>query len=153
MTNDQYMILVQELQTDPLGRGYAAMTAEEVSAALNAQDRLLPGGTFCTMRAVLEKVPDAGPLIATLDAIAATDPVIAEGLRALRTYATDGGLDFSSPVVIALVDQLYAAGVVRADQREALLALGKRPASRAEELGLPQVYPGHVASARQMMKG
>ena len=35
--------------------------------------------------------------------------------------------------------------------KQKLLALGERPVSRAEILGLPEVYPGHVESARRMM--
>jgi len=36
--SDFYQTLITELQTDPLNRGYASMTDEQVAAALNEKN-------------------------------------------------------------------------------------------------------------------
>ena len=38
MRNEQYAVLTDELRNDPLGRGYASMSDEEVAASLSEND-------------------------------------------------------------------------------------------------------------------
>ena len=151
MTNDEYGILINELQSDPLGVGYVNMSDEEAAAALNAPTRTKPDDTLYTLRKVLMSVSDAATLIAKLDAVAESNPIVAEAMRMLRTYSEGGGLSFAEPATIAMIEQLHAGGVLTQQERDELLAIGKQPASRAEELGLPEVYPGHIESARLMI--
>ena len=40
--SDFYDVLIAELRNDPLGRGYAPMTDEEVAASLNEKNRRVP---------------------------------------------------------------------------------------------------------------
>ena len=49
---------------------------------------------------------------------------------------------------VALVDGLVAGAVLTAADKAALIAEATVPRSRAEELGIPRVKPGHVAEAR-----
>lgn len=146
-----YDILVAEIGDDPLGYGYANMSDEQVADALNALTRTKPDDTLYTMRRLMIGVSDAATLIAKMDAVAASNPVVAEAMRMLRTFGEGGGISFADPATIAMIQQLYAANVLTDTERDELLAIGKQPASRAEELGLPQVYPGHVESARNMI--
>ncbi len=58
MTNEQYAVLTDELRNDPLGRGYAPMTDEEVAASLNERNRRVPTQRFISMRAIAAVLDD-----------------------------------------------------------------------------------------------
>ncbi len=58
MTNEQYAVLTDELRNDPLGRGYAPMTDEEVAGALNEKNRRVPTQRFISMRAIAAALDD-----------------------------------------------------------------------------------------------
>jgi len=58
MRNDEYAILVNELQADPLGVGYANMTDQQVAEALNEQNRRVPTQRFISMRAIANVLDD-----------------------------------------------------------------------------------------------
>ena len=55
---DFYETLVAELQTDPLNRGYASMTDEQVAASLNERNRRVPTERFISMRAIAAVLDD-----------------------------------------------------------------------------------------------
>jgi len=55
---DYYQTLITELQTDPLNRGYASMTDEQVAAALNEANRHVPTQRFISMRAIAAVLDD-----------------------------------------------------------------------------------------------
>lgn len=48
---DFYETLITELQTDPLGRGYAQMSDEQVATTLNERNRRVPTAYTRTIRA------------------------------------------------------------------------------------------------------
>jgi len=50
--SDFYETLVAELRDDPLGRGYASMTDEQVAASLSEANRHVPTQRFISMRAI-----------------------------------------------------------------------------------------------------
>ncbi len=52
MRNEEYAILVNELQADPLGVGYPNMSDEEVAASLNEQRYSVPTQRFITWRVI-----------------------------------------------------------------------------------------------------
>jgi len=143
-----YTILKNEITNDPLGRGYASMSDAQVAASLNTVDRTVPDSTRYTMRRVMEVMTDAGAAITKLDQV--TDPLVVEAMRALRSYTEGGGLDFSHPKTIGMIDQLTSQGVLTSQEASELKSIGTKPASRAEELGLERVEVGHVTSARAM---
>ena len=87
-----------------------------------------------------------------LNQLAQASPKVADMLpflsQATGDDGTGGGIDYGNAGVRAMIQAL--PGISEATKQK-LLALGERPASRAEILGLPQVYPGHVESARNMI--
>jgi len=58
MRNEEYAILVNELQADPLGVGYANMTDDEVAASLNEPRYSVPMQRFITWRAIAAVLTD-----------------------------------------------------------------------------------------------
>ena len=55
MRNEEYAILVNELQADPLGVGYANMTDDEVAASLNEPRFRVPTADISTYHRYLPK--------------------------------------------------------------------------------------------------
>ena len=156
MTNEQYAVLTDELRNDPLGVGYANMTDDEVAASLNEPRYSVPTQRFITWRAIAAVLDDAeyAAVKTSLNQLAQVSPKVADMIpflsQATGDDGTGGGIDFGNADVRAMIQAL--PGVSEETKRK-LLALGERPASRAEILGLPEVYPGHVESARRMMGG
>jgi len=68
---------------------------------------------------------------------------------ALKTIERDETeLDLTLPDRMALVDGLVAGGVLSAADKTSLIATSTTAISRAEELELPVIKPGHVIEAR-----
>jgi len=154
MRNEEYAILVNELQADPLGVGYPNMTDDEVAASLNEPRYSVPTQRFITWRAIAAVLDDTeyAAVKSALNQLAQASPKVADMLpflsQATGDDGTGGGIDFGNAGVRAMIQALPGIGEAI---KQKLLALGERPASRAEILGLPEVYPGHVESARRMM--
>lgn len=154
MTNEQYAVLTDELRNDPLGIGYANMTDEDVAASLNEPRYSVPTQRFITWRAIAAVLDDDeyAAVKAALNQLAQASPKVADMIpflsQATGDDGTGGGIDFGNTGVRAMIQAL--PGVSEAAKGK-LLALGERPASRAEILGLPEVYPGHIESARNMI--
>jgi hypothetical protein len=127
-------VLGDELTGDPLGRGYDAMTAEEAAIDLTTQYRSGP----------VEAVTGAAILNTTDDAEFDALPDTAKD-RWLALCAIDS-IDVTSGVAKAIEADLFGPGTAT---RTSLLAMKTRPISRATELGLPTVKPGHVEEARR----
>lgn len=86
-------------------------------------------------------------ILQRLDAAAAADAVIA---RVRGWFAPSaGGVDVGLAATRAMLDQLQADSVLTADQVTAIKAMAEGMQTRAAEYGLPLVYEGHVAKARQ----
>ena len=60
----------------------------------------------------------------------------------------DGNLTPGNPLHVGMINQIVAAGVISAADRTALVAKATRDVSRATEIGLEFVQPGHVENAR-----
>lgn len=154
MTNEQYAVLTDELRNDPLGIGYANMTDEDVAASLNAPRYSVPTQRFITWRAIAAVLDDDeyAAVKSALNQLAQASPKVADMIpflsQATGDDGTGGGIDFGNAGVRAMIQALPGIGE---ETKRKLLALGERPASRAEILGLPEVYPGHVESARNMI--
>jgi len=141
-----YARLRDELQQDPLGRGYVAMSAEQAAASLMADDRAVVQpfrvGALGIMR---EAGPAAGAAILdAIEAASASDSRLKWFLRELNTT----GIDLGDPVTRATIDELVSAGVLTPSQGAVLKGAAIRMISRAEELGLGEVRPGDVDTAR-----
>jgi hypothetical protein len=155
--NNFYDVLVEELRNDPLNLGYSGKSDQEVADLLNDPTKdEVDDHIFCTLRRVIERLVESGidpnVTITKLEAAAASNYVVAEGLRALRSYTDGGGLDFANLATRTIILQLQAANVLTDQEAAAILSLGRRKASRAEALGLTGVNMYHVQSARAMMQ-
>jgi len=157
--SDFYSTLIAELRDDPLNRGYASMTDEQVAAALNEKNRRVPTQRFISMRAIADVLDDVeyAKVKAAIQALASQSPRVADMLMFLNMpcdeSGTTGGIDFGNDSVRQMIETLRQIdGSIQEATIAKLLALGERVVSRADELGLGEVNKYHVASARHLMQ-
>ena len=122
-----------ELLTDPLGRGYASKTDQQCADDLNTVYRTRPRTNIPTWEVLEATIPAE---YATLTA--------AEKQR-YQIFISAGTLNPAGTNTRAAFSAMFAAGTTT---RTNLLELASEPCSRAAELGIPRVKPGHVAEAR-----
>jgi hypothetical protein len=127
--------LKTELTDDPLARGYAGMNDEQSAVSLNIADRQpnresLTGGMIA-----------ASVVRAELAALLSIDD---------KNYVLGLMSAGDMPLTANLKAELGGIFGVGTATRANLIALLKRPGSRAEELGLGFVTPSHVADARRL---
>jgi len=156
--SDFYETLISELQNDPLNRGYASMTNEEVAASLNEINRRVPTQRFISMRAIAAVLDNEqyARVKAAIQTLASQSVRVADMLTFLNMPCDDsgttGGLDFGNESVRMMIQSLPVVdNTIAQETISKLLALGEKVVSRAEELGLGEVNQYHVASARQLM--
>ncbi len=149
-----YDALVPELRDDPLSRGYATMTRDQVIASLSAANR--PGPI--QMRTPQE-VYDAlsVPEIAAIETAALDDQKARENQAALAwlgycAVATSLDLNVGARGRV-LRDGLVSVGIVSAASRTAVLVAAVTPISRGDELNMGVCAPGNVHSAWEMIHG
>ncbi len=129
--------LVDELTNDPLTRGYAGMTDQQVADSLNTKDR---------SRNLPEITGDA--------AFQATDSTEWAGLSDLNKQLWVGfcgrnSIDPFGSANVALVQNLFGGGSTTVAN---LQSLRTETISRGQELGFGADVPvGHVEMARAMM--
>lgn len=123
-----------ELTTDPLGRGYAGMTDEEAAADLNVENREITDPIISSAMifnavepAEYAALPDTKLIDLLLGVGEGIDAGPGTNARAVIVSAFDGG----STTVANLVDA------------------ATKTVSRAVEIGLGLVKPGHVEEARR----
>lgn len=150
-----YDTLKTELTADPLGVGYAEMDAQAAADVLNAVNRPQVYSRFLSLRAIAAVLTDEeyGAFKAFLAQASAASPRVADMAAMLAMPCSDsgetGGLDFGEATVRGMVDAFGAAtSLPEAAARVKMLA--ERTISRATELGLPHVEPGHVQDARRL---
>jgi hypothetical protein len=127
-----YAVLIQELEADPLARGYASMTNEQIAESLNAETR-----TRNRERMDPTEIINAIVLSEWTAVPAAKQQTIWNLLHmgALNPFGIDATL---------FVDAFGAnSATIRALAERRVTAI-----SRAEELGLPVVAVGHIPEAR-----
>ncbi len=105
-------------------------TAQEIADALNAKTETVANDELYTVAGIIQELgPDmARQVIAAFEAATAADPL----LRAVYYKITSTGISFSDPDTVAMMDQLQAAGVLTADQVQALKGIGFRSKSKWE---------------------
>lgn len=154
MTIENIDVLREELNNDPLQRGYAAMDDSPVADTLNVADR--PGKRSVPASEVRTYVLLNG-LWPRIQAVAASsgDPLHqGTAITILQTLAPNSFdmIRMTDPAIYGAVSQMLAtmveAGAMTEDNRNAMLALGDAMISRATELGLPMVHHLDVAEAR-----
>lgn len=141
--------LKAELQDDPVGRGYAAMTAEQVAASLNTADRSVQGPVPITDVLRWSAATDA---IYTLRQASETGPPekrkLADAALQLVNHPHVSELDVTDSELVAMLDAMVSLKVFSSEEVAALKARGVRTVSRAVELGITSVKAGHVERAR-----
>jgi len=133
-----YAALKREIETDPLGRGYAGMTDQQIADSLNVANRTVVVPTVVGALGIMRLV---GPMMGAgildkLEASAASDSRLKWFLREL----TVNGIDLGNLITRAAIDELVVAGVLTQTEAYRLKSAAERAVTRAEELGLG-VYP------------
>lgn len=137
-----------EITTDPLSRGYASMTDEEIAISLNEENRSILRPIAST-ELLAWSAP--GRLFKIKSAIenGASDEIksIAEAAYLLVTRDSTS-LDLSLPDRMLFLDSLVSAGIFSAEDRTSLISIATQPVSRGFEVGIGFVRPGEVSQAR-----
>ena len=146
---DEYQVLSNELATDPLGRGYAAMSDAQVASSLNAVNRpdrvpirdLLGYAVRASIYSRLED--DASNVTSS------SRGVSRKVMALLKHSAEFPYLNLADPDVIASLNALETNGVITPTEKAAVLAMANNRRSRAQELGIGGwVTEGRVLQAR-----
>jgi hypothetical protein len=149
-----YAKLVSELKTDPAGIGYAGMTHRQAADAMNAAVRTVKRDV--PPEKLFKLLVERGLWVKLSRLAEDTSQQTAARSEAAQllvevAYPPGGAsIDLSSAAVAGALNTLVAAGDLQASDKNAILALSDMKISRAEEIGLPFVYEGHVESARRM---
>ncbi len=153
MTDEELQILRDEIARDPLGRGYDAMSDEQLARSLNTADRAGRASVpvsrlrrYLALRGLYRPLKDlAGDAMADPAARAAAETALA--ITAAGAFET---VDYADADVYGALSSalgaLQSAGVLTAGDVTALLGLGDTLLSRTAELGLGAV--GHLDIAR-----
>ena len=135
-TSEQLQTLRDELDEDPLTRGYSGMGDEAAAVSLNTEDRTV------SVESVTPAMFLYGLVKTEWDALTAADR------QYLGILLGNGSIDIrtGSQIRVGLLAMFGAQSVTRAN----LLAMLDRVGTRAEELGLPAPTPSDVADARRL---
>ena len=82
-----------------------------------------------------------------MEAAAENDELLARTLQWLRPTSSRG-LDVANVSARAKLDQLVMNGVLTNAERDTIMSLAERRVSRASQLGMRPVKPGHVQKSR-----
>jgi len=134
-----YVILHDELTTDPLTRGYSTMTDAEAADDLNTSYR-----THTLQRLDQADVYNA---VALTEFAALAQAEKQETWDIIHIGGPSGLWVRPGDTARARLINIFGA---QSDTIQALAVLLTRDISRAEELGLGTVKPGHVAKARAL---
>jgi len=135
-TSAQLQSLRDEIDNDPLTRGYSGMGDEAVANSLNAENRTVP------VESITPALVLYGMVKSEWDALSAADR------QYLGIVLGNGPIDIrqGSQIRAAMLAMFGAQSGTRAN----LLAKLDRTGSRAEELALPPATPSDVAEARRL---
>lgn len=152
-------ILKSEMATDELNRGYESMTAAEVAADMNTKYRtkLTEISSAALLAWAAGGSSDEGECtksrnIRISEAAASHVSNVIRGIAKSADMMLGRGdttLDLSLEDRQTMVGALVAGGVLTAEESAELYALASQSISRAEELGLNIVKPGHIEEARR----
>lgn len=155
MDTAQLAVLKTELTTDPLTRGYAAMSDGLAAARLNLRDR--PVSSTIPTTTIHQWFIFNGRWSA-VEALAvnqnATQPQQEAAKAMIEVCHYVDTLDLSKSLVSGGMGQiltlLQQGSVITNTQRNQVIALASATVSRADELGLPTVAHLDVADARRL---
>jgi len=142
-------LLKLEIENDPLGRNYSAMSDKQVAESLNNGDRTKT--VPVSSAELLAWAASDGRLASIKAAIDGGVDNTAKSLAeaAYMLVSRDGtSLDLALPDRVAMLDGLVAYGILSADDKSDLVSKTTVSCSRAEELSLGRVRTGDVTQAR-----
>lgn len=148
-------ILREEIMTDPLSKNYEAMADSEVADSLNMADRPGKKPVAATDVRLYILLNGLFPGIQNLAANGQDPTQRGTAITILQTIAPNSfdTIRMNLPNVHGAVSQMLQtmvdAGVMTAQHRTDMLALGDTLISRAQELGIPTVHHLDVAEARR----
>ena len=146
-----FTILKEEIDSDPLGRGYDSMTNAEVTISLNTVNRTrLETLSMQELREWTAENARGFNIMSGITNVALTDQVRNLCYVADKLIGTDDG-QFSpgNALYVDMINNLVAANVISNADRTALVTKATKSLSRATELGIGQVKEGHVQEARK----
>ena len=150
-----YDILTAELAADPVGMGYASMTDAEVSAAIMASTR--PTRQKVPLWEVKKRLIETGAWLAIVQYANEGEDAQVRAAAALTCIYVDDhrfeNLEIDLPATQQMLGALQLAGLITEAMASEIDTLADAWTTRAAQLGLPNVAPGHVQSARKMMEG
>jgi len=144
---DRIEALRAEITTDPAGLGYAALVAADADASIVAAVNAVREGILVDQlvprHAVKTLLYGTGEMLAIK---MAQEP----SGRLAAMYLDDPdyeNVDLTLPVVQGLLASLLGAGLLSQGTVDAIQSMGKRPGSRAEQIGLGVVSCEDVSRA------
>lgn len=145
MRDDQYKILATELQQPQ----YQNKTPEEIAEMLNAPAKPVLTDKRITWRGIMKVLglTRTGQVYAALEQMAATNKALTLVMKMMEDFSESGGVALNHRDAQQFLALLVQQGVITADERAAIEREVSQLISRREELGLPEVHPGHVTSA------
>lgn len=154
MAIENIQVLRDELESDPLGRGYQSMQDSEVADSLNAVDRA--GKQVVPASEVRRYVLLNGlwPRIQAVASASANPVHQGTAITILQTLAPNSFdvIRMDDPdianAVAGMLTTMVEAGAMTTQNRDDMVAMGNATVSRATELGLSVVHHLDVAEAR-----
>lgn len=140
-------VLSDEINNDPLNRGYAQYVPDSpgvISNMLNAPDYTMVKTKFVTARGVLAEHGSAGA--AVLDKIEAAGASDSAVKWAMKFVTSEPGIDVGHPTTRSLLNGMVPTVLTQAEANR-LLDMAIQPASRAEVLGISYVTAADVQAA------
>jgi len=142
--------LLAELTADPEGRGYAALTPEQVAEDFN-EPRYVTLSERMISERTLFAVLGAERATAVLDALEAMTDRVMQRICRMLTDVSAGGVDIALPEARGMIDQFAASGLLTADEATAIKALAETHQSRAQQIGYREITAAMVERCREVM--
>ena len=142
-----YAILSAELANDPLTRGYAAMTDNEVWVSMTTADR--PARALVPIWKIKKHAIESGYWLALKNCAVEHPGYVAAALAV--DYISDSrfeNIDLDLTITITMLGGLVATSLITQTQADEIDALADTLQSRADELGLVGLSNGYIKEAR-----
>lgn len=142
--------LLAELTDDPEGRGYSAMTPDQVAADLNDPRYVTLSERMISER-TLFSVLGAERATAVLDDLEAMPDRVMARIYRMLTDVSAGGVDIALPEARGMIDQFAAGGLLTGSEAAAIKALAENKTSSAQQIGYSEITAAMVERCREVM--
>lgn len=132
--NSLLIPLKTEYDTDPLGRGYASMSADEAAADLNERRYSESVEYWITDRWLDHKL-GLSRSVEIMTVLETANTSLSRRACELLKDRASGGIDVGSPETQNAIDLLALGGILTAAEAEKIKAFGVIMKSRAEQIG------------------